>query len=1018
MPKKLFYFYAILFIFSSIHITHGQNESLVSKVERWYEAEQYDLIVQDSAAILSYVNLNEDSVSAELLFFLGDAYLAADDLDHAIFLMEKELSIRVKLPDSDPFLIADSKSNLGYYNSVLNNFSEAEGYFLQAVEQYKNIEGPSGESYINTSIMLNQLYVTKGDFQASQKLLKNLEKVTEDVIMLTYIKREKIYLLIQLGQYTEAENLTIVLAEQTKTNFGEASIRYVEALNLLASIKLNQSNYAESEQLFNLAISIAEKLSIDFNTIQSLRNNLAIIYSKIGLFEESNDILKTIVTKEDTYDNALTLRNIGINYAWLNQHDSAKNAFLESIEIVERIFSTNSLPYAVSLKEYADRVSLKVDIDTSIVILKKSLKVAEKILKKSNPEYSKYEFQLGKAFFRNNNLKEAKVHIENAYSLRTKYLSSNHPLYAESTKKLAELAWANNDEKASLSYYNDTFRNYFHQIEAYFPALSEQQKANFYGNTLRPAFEEFNSYVIAYEKNNPELLSDMYNYQLATKGLIMYASAKVRNNILNSNKPELIKQYNSWIETKELVAKAYSLTEEEIKAQNIQLDSLLTASKELEKSLSRESSEFSDVFKQKSITWKDIQAQLKPKEAAIEIIRFKEFSPDSSGMFLNTIYYAALLIHKDSKYPELILMNNGDDLENKFIKNYKNAIKYKVADKYSYKNYWEPIASKTAKYDKIYFSPDGIYNQISINSLYNTKTKKYVLEEQNIQLLTNTKDLIAYRAKSTSNVALNNAPQLFGFPNYNKGLQEKDNSKQLDASAIANNVSMDRGLRGSLSRYIRGNSLVTLLPGTKEEVEKITTLYAENGQRQPTLHLSNAADEQQLKAVDNPSVLHIATHGFFLEDSPVNQDDDSDKYSQNPLLKSGLIMAGANSFITSGIDESTGQDGILTAYEAMNMNLTNTDLVVLSACETGLGDLKNGEGVYGLRRAFFIAGADAIIMSLWSVDDAATQELMSTFYQEWLTGKSKEQAFIDAQLATKKKYEDPFYWAAFVMVGE
>lgn len=1018
MSKSIAIISTLAILFTSTNFVFGQIDSLPNQIEELYNAENYKLIIADSAKIVNYSDSQQDSISAELLFFLGDAYLANDELESAVKLMEKELALRLTLKNNDILITADLSFNLAYYYTIINNYDLAAEYYQKTIEIYKKTKGRESESYIEASIFYNQLLRTKGELEKARKVLKDLESSTKSTEYLGVIRREQVDLYIQEGQYSKAEKLAIELAEFCKNNFTISSTNYIETLNLLGSIKLNQSNYAESELFFKEAIDIAKKLSLDTYTIQNLRNNLAIIYSKIGLFEESNNILETIVSDEETYDNAITLRNIGINYAWLNKHDSAKIAFTKSINIVGSIFSTNSLPYAVSMKEYADRISLREDIDTAIFILNKSLEVAGKSLKKTNPEYSKYEFQLGKAYFMNDNKKQAKVHIENTYNLRKKYLSNNHPLYAEATKKLAELAWANKEEKLALNYYYDTFRNYFNQIEAYFPALSEQQKANFYGNTLRPAFEEFNTYAITYSPNNPELLGDMYNYQLATKGLIMYASAKVRNNILESNNPELLKQFESWISTKEQIAKAYSLSEEEIKEQGIQLDSLLNHAKTLEKTLSRASAEFSSVFENTLTSWKDIQLQLKKNEAAIELIRFKEFSPDSSGVFLDRVYYAALLIDKNSKHPELILLENGNELENKFIKNYRNAIKYKVADKYSYTNYWAPIAHKTKKYQKVYFSPDGVYNQISINSLYNTETKKYVLEEQNIELLTNTKDLIAYRSGTISKMANKTAPELFGFPNYNKGIEQNDESNQLDAAQIANNVSMDRGLRGSLSRYIRGNSLVTLLPGTKEEVEKITLLYSKNDEKKPSVHLSNEADELQLKAVNNPSVLHIATHGFFLEDNPSVQDDNSEKYTQNPLLKSGLIMAGANSFITSGIDESTGQDGILTAYEAMNMNLTNTDLVVLSACETGLGDQKNGEGVYGLRRAFFVAGAKAIIMSLWSVDDAATQELMSTFYEEWLSGKTKQDAFINAQMTILDKYKDPFYWAAFVMVGE
>lgn len=316
--------------------------------------------------------------------------------------------------------------------------------------------------------------------------------------------------------------------------------------------------------------------------------------------------------------------------------------------------------------------------------------------------------------------------------------------------------------------------------------------------------------------------------------------------------------------------------------------------------------------------------------------------------------------------------------------------------------------------------------------------------------MNNTKDLLTYDFSVTSK--FDKTAYLFGFPNYNLGTLENQRSGEggtTDMSdfsqAAAENRgtrgagaergargargnrgergkklppgSIPRGIRGNLLRYMRSNQTLSLLPGTKKEVGLIDSLF-NTSEKERTVYLSNEALEDSIKNIKAPQSLHIATHGFFLENEEGNENSDS--YVENPLLRSGLVLAGANSYISTGSVDEDGtyeEDGILTAYEAMNLNLDDTELVVLSACETGLGEIKNGEGVFGLQRAFQVAGADAIIMSMWTVDDNATQELMTNFYEEWLKTGNKHQSFITAQKRLKEKRGAPYYWGAFVMIG-
>jgi CHAT domain-containing protein len=375
-------------------------------------------------------------------------------------------------------------------------------------------------------------------------------------------------------------------------------------------------------------------------------------------------------------------------------------------------------------------------------------------------------------------------------------------------------------------------------------------------------------------------------------------------------------------------------------------------------------------------------------EIAIEIIRFQW---RDQVYYSDTAFYAAYIVRHDSKSPEVVYLPTlASELDERYYNFYRNSINLQRRDPNSYNEYWKPIKSQLEGIRKVYFSPDGIYHLINMSGLENPETGDYLLEELELINVTSTANI-----PNTDGVSKLSEAVLIGRPSY---------------SVNAGSVEIEELQQRSFSRDFR-NASIADLPGTEEEVISIGTQLSGEGLNVESL-LGNKATEDRLYAIQSPDILHIATHGFWS-----GTGDATEGYRIfNAMMNSGLLLAGVVDYYSSD-QLKDSNDGILTAYEAQNLDLEKTDLVVLSACETGLGKFDAGEGVYGLQRAFRTAGARSVITTLWKIDDQASKDFMIAFYRNILTENDRREAFRNAQMEMKEKYKHPYYWAAFVLTG-
>jgi CHAT domain-containing protein len=535
---------------------------------------------------------------------------------------------------------------------------------------------------------------------------------------------------------------------------------------------------------------------------------------------------------------------------------------------------------------------------------------------------------------------------------------------------------------------------------------------NVYWNRYSSDFLSFYPDLIVSE-NRKDLAGELYDKSaLFAKGLMLSASTEMRRYILDSKDPMAIEQLNELETTRskidELKTKGQDTKSLEDKADKIESD-LMAFLKE--KNI--------DILQDLRLSWQDVKAKLKDDDIAIEFLTF-----DDPGV--ETPYYVALTLRNTYDLPHIIRLGSERDL----LKYTKDAYTSLEASAFIWGRFL--FNSELEDVNNIYFSPSGELHKIAIESMpYWMDENMTVSDVYNIYRLSSTRELVTKHKKTTQG----NGAVLYGHIDYDNAATSKRES-EISRKKHETNAMLEDRTRGGFDPEeagFRGDEKWPPLDGTHLEVENVRNILKKN----VDMRTGVSATETTFKNLsgEKKKIIHIATHGFYWTEekaqkknvsfSPRLEDDDNNTVD-NAMTRSGLLFSGANLTFDHKPIPNEGDDGVLTAQEVSHLDLRGLDLLVLSACQSGQGEI-SGDGVFGLQRGFKMAGAQSIIMSLWSVNDKATQIMMTEFYKAYTSGKSKREAFLIAQQKVKEIYGnykdeeqeiliDKPHWAAFILL--
>jgi CHAT domain-containing protein len=1043
----LILFFILFSFLSEAQINDSNVKLLLNKISQTEEkgdnsSNDYANLINNLA--IYYAN-KEMYIEAEPLFLkvstirksaYGDNHLSyATSLNNLAFLYQKQ---RRYNDAENKFLNALKiyKDNIGernaQYATFLDNlaclyfeqakYSDAKQIFLRVLSIRKEIIGENNKDYSATLNKLATINQFEGNYSEAELLFVKLVDINKQIL-----GENSIEYAISIGnlgslynlqfKYNEAETLLLKALQLEKNSIGKTHPYYGTTLSNLALLYQNQGKFSLAEPFLKESIEITKNSFGENNSKYAVSiNSLALLYFLEGNYLKAEPLfLKALEIRKNLLgvthpDYALSLDGLAKLYEVQGNYTKAESHLLEVSEINRNTFGINSTNYATSLNNLAglyqkQRYFLKAE---------KLYFQASNIYKSNygdrNPDYAISLVNLALSYQYQKKYTEAEILYLRALEINRKFLGENHPNYITTIHHLAILYRLEGiDDKAS---------NYFEQ----FISLNQEKTLDdIYTLTENELiayinFKKINlfsplSFLTDISSQHPIVVNSCFNNELLIRNLTIHNKEQTKKAIQKSNNLLLKDKYEQFVSNKKKVTK---LSELLIDKRPSNFSMLIDETEQLEKELIKESTTFSDFKNSISINFNQIKDKLKKNEISIDIVSYNYYNIRAT----DSIVYSAFVVGKELKYPKFIPLFEEKQLSFLLERNKSQKDSTRIDKQYLDKAisdlFLKPLEKELEGVTTIYLSLAGLGHQIDF-AAFPLNDKVTFGEQYELHILSSPSEIMNYKfagLNKKSNLEL----LLYGGIDY-----DKTNSVAKSNTGIAEN---NEALKELQTRS--GISEFGYLSGSKKEVEAIQGKGVQIGFI-TTLLEDKAATEESIKKMDGrntPFVLHLATHGFFFADPKIDNSKDLTltperskiyKVSDDPMMRSGLVFAGANKYWGNSYEAIGNEDGILTASEISNLDLSACQLVVLSACETGLGEVKGSEGVFGLQRAFKMAGVKNIIMSLWKVQDTQTAELFDIFYSECFAGKSIHEAFQITQAKMKAKYT-PYYWAGFVLL--
>jgi CHAT domain-containing protein/tetratricopeptide (TPR) repeat protein len=920
----------------------------------------------------------------------SDSLAKAGDFSAAAATMTEALSIaEAQLKPMDN-RIAELLELLGKYHYALAKYTETEPLWKRALDIWERTTGP------NTA--------------DAGRVLCNL----------SILKKA-------MGQYSEAESLCRKALELRERNLGPDAPDVAASLNNLANLLLVQARYAEAETDYQRALDITERSrGEDDPQVAISLNNLAALYHMLGRYSDEEPLYRRsldIMTKAhgpQHPDVAQALNNLGYLYHDMGAYDKAEPLYQQALTIEETTQGQEHPKVAATLGNLARLYSDKAQYDMAEMSIRRALAISEKTQGGEHPEVAEMLITLGDILQLQGRDDDAAETYTRSLAIFEKSVGKLHPLEARDLFGLAMLAKSRSDFEKAKQYESRAFSIRRKNFSEGFAVMAERNALEY-----SRFFQEESSNYLTILLDCPDGANvnraEIARVVLSTKGQVS-DGIFMRHKSVNA----IAALVDSLNDARQVLSKLYVEGPDPTRkwAYSTDLSRAAERKERFEADLARQSEEMRNEKIMSDIAPAAVTAALPPNAAMVDIIRYEHRLNlhESENRYLAVVLKSGGKVGIFELGPASAIDSAVERYRNHFRKPSQfdlNRDAYVRASDGVYRMVWQPLTYILQDAKVVFIAPDGDLSLVSYAGLLDTQGS-FLIEQHAFHYLLSGRDLLEHvkaRPPRVSGMLAMGNPDYDAAPSARRGSTGGRILSSLQ-SALASKPPQNVT---SGCRILR-DTQVSRLPGTRIEIERTTNQWEETHDEPAIRFMDAMASEENLKQnCHGKQVVHLATHGYYISDQCLPEHAGPGYIGESPLLQSGLFLAGSN-LMGRGAGEAGAEDGIVTAEEVSSLNLQGTQLVILSACETGVGEVKSGEGVFGLRRAFQMAGARTIVSALWAVDDESAVDIIGQLFtneQESVADAIRDSTLRRiGKLRSAGKSDDPFFWASFVATGD